>query len=51
MGLLVHGMSHAEIVEAYPELTIDDVKAVIHHAAEALRNDALIEVTTPGEAQ
>ena len=50
LGLLAHGMSHAEIVEAYPELTIDDVKAVIHYAAEALRNDVLIEVKTPGAA-
>ena len=36
LGLLAHGMSHAEIVEAYPELTIEDVKAVLHYAAAAL---------------
>jgi uncharacterized protein (DUF433 family) len=51
LGLLAHGMSHAEIVEAYPELTIDDVKAVIHYAAEALHNDVLIEIKTTGESQ
>jgi uncharacterized protein (DUF433 family) len=51
LGLLAHSMSHAEIVEAYPDLTIDDVKAVIHYAAEALQNDVLIEVKTTGEAQ
>ena len=50
LGLLAHGMSHAEIAEAYPELTIDDVKAVIHYAAAALRNEVLIEVKTPGAA-
>ena len=51
LGLLAHGMSHAEIVEAYPELRIDDVKAVIHYAAEALHNDVLIEIKTTGESQ
>jgi uncharacterized protein (DUF433 family) len=51
LGLLAHGMSHAEIVEVYPELTIDDVKAVIQYAAEALHNDVVIEIKTPGESQ
>jgi len=52
LGLLAHGMSHAEIVEAYPELTVDDVKAVIHYAAAALHNnDVLIEIKTTGESQ
>lgn len=51
LGLLAHGMSHAEIVEAYPELTVDDVKAVIQYAADALHNDVLIEVKTSGEVQ
>ena len=50
LGLLAHGMSQAEIVEAYPELTIDDVKAVIQYAADALHNDVSIEVKTHGEA-
>jgi uncharacterized protein (DUF433 family) len=51
LGLLAHGMSHAEIVEAYPALTIDDVNAVIQYAADALHNDVLIEVKTTGEVQ
>jgi uncharacterized protein (DUF433 family) len=51
LGLLAHGMSHAEIVEAYPELTIDDVNAAIQYAAEALHNDVLIEVKTTGESK
>ena len=50
LGLLAHGMTHAKIVEAYPELTIDDVKASIQYAADALHNDVLIEVKTTGEA-
>jgi uncharacterized protein (DUF433 family) len=49
LGLLGHGMSHAEIVEAYPELTVEDVNAVIRYAAEALHNDVLIEVKTTRE--
>jgi uncharacterized protein (DUF433 family) len=51
LGLLAHGMSHAEIVEAYPALTIDDVKAVIQYAADALHNDVLIDVKTTGASQ
>ena len=44
LGLLAHGMSHGEIVESYPELSIDDVNVVVQYAADALRNDVLIEV-------
>ncbi|ETW94001.1 MAG: hypothetical protein ETSY1_36795 [Candidatus Entotheonella factor] len=51
LGLLAHGMSHTEIVEAYPELTMDDVKAVIQYAADALHNDVLIEVKTSEETR
>jgi uncharacterized protein (DUF433 family) len=50
LGLLAHGMSQSEIVESYPELTMDDVKAVIQYAADALHNDVLIEVKPAGEA-
>ena len=49
-AVLAHGMTHAEIVKAYPELTIDDVKAIIQYAADALHNDVLIEVKTAGGA-
>ena len=50
LGLLGHGMSHVAIVEAYPELTVEDVNAVIQYAAAALHNDVLIEVKTTHEA-
>ena len=39
LGLLAHGMSHGEIVESYPELSINDVNVVVQYAADALRND------------
>ena len=51
LGWLAHGMSHAEIVAAYPALTIDEVKAVIQYAAAALHNDVVIDVTTTGVSQ
>jgi uncharacterized protein (DUF433 family) len=50
LGLLAHGMSQSDIVKSYPELTIDDVKAAIQYAADALHNDVLIEVKPAGEA-
>ena len=45
LGLLAHGMSQNEIVESHPELSIDDVNIVVQYAADALRNDVLIEVS------
>jgi uncharacterized protein (DUF433 family) len=51
LGLLAHGMSPAEIVEAYPELTVADVQAVLQYAADALHNDVLIEVKSTPEAE
>ena len=44
LGLLAHGMSRNEIVASYPELSVDDVNIVFQYAADALRNDVLIEV-------
>ncbi len=37
LGLLAHGMSQSEIVEFYPELSINDVNVVVRYAADALR--------------
>jgi uncharacterized protein (DUF433 family) len=51
LGLLAHGMSQAEVVNTYPELTVEDVHAVTHYAAEALQNDVLIEVKATRELQ
>jgi uncharacterized protein (DUF433 family) len=48
LGLLAH--AHAEIVAAYPELTIEDVNAVIQYAVDALHNDVLIAVKSAREA-
>ena len=51
LGLLSHGMAHAEIVDAYPDLTVADVNAVVQYAAAALHNDVLIEVKSTREAE
>ena len=44
LGLLSHGMTHTDIVEAYPELTVEDVNEILRYAARALHNDVVIEV-------
>ena len=44
LGLLAHGMSQSEIVESYPELSVNDVNIVVQYAADALRNEVLIDV-------
>lgn len=43
VGLLAHGMTPNEIVEAYPELSKGDVNVVIQHAAATEQN------VVPGE--
>ena len=39
LGLLACNMSHREIVEAYPVLTVEDINGVLEYAAKALQND------------
>ncbi|MCZ6680794.1 MAG: DUF433 domain-containing protein [Candidatus Poribacteria bacterium] len=44
LGLLASGMSHAEIIEAYPELTEESIQAVLAYASRALRNEVVIDL-------
>ena len=44
LGLLAEGMTSDEIAGAYPEVTPEDLKAVLRYAAEALHNDVVLEV-------
>ncbi len=44
LGLLASNMSHREIVEAYPVLTVEDINGVLEYAAKALQNDIVIDV-------
>ena len=37
LGWLAHGMSHAEILEDYPELTEEDIRACLAFAADRER--------------
>ena len=39
LGLLASGMSHAEIIEAYPELNEENIQLVLTYASRALRTD------------
>jgi uncharacterized protein (DUF433 family) len=39
---VAEGVSFASIVEAYPRLTIDDVKAAIGYAADYISHEGLI---------
>ncbi len=36
LGLLARNMSHREIVEAYPVLTVEDVNGVLKYAATVM---------------
>ena len=37
LGLLARNMSHREIVEAYPVLTVEDVNGVLEYATTVLK--------------
>lgn len=41
VGLVAEGMSEAEILEAYPDLTAEDIHEALEFAAEAVRERAL----------
>lgn len=44
LGLLANSMSHAEINEAYPELTEENIQTVLAYAAIALKNEVVIDI-------
>ena len=49
LGLLASGMSHAEIIEAYPELSEGSIQAVLTYASKALRNEVVLDIRNHGE--
>ena len=49
LGLLACGMSHAEIIADYPDLTEESIRAVLGYAARALKNDIVIDMPFPRE--
>lgn len=42
IGSLADGMSWEEILGAYPQLTLDDIRAALTYAAETVRHEWLI---------
>jgi uncharacterized protein (DUF433 family) len=42
VGSLADGMSPEEIQEAYPQLTLEDIRAALAYAAEVMRHDFLV---------
>ena len=41
VGMIAEGMSQAEILQAYPDLTAEDMREALAFAGEALRERAL----------
>jgi uncharacterized protein (DUF433 family) len=44
LGWLAAGMTHAEIIDAFPELTQEDIRACLEYAAD--RERRLVTVTS-----
>ncbi len=49
LGLLANGMTYEEIIESYPILTEESIRAVLGYAARALKNDIVIDMPFPRE--
>lgn len=46
LGLLANGMSNEEIIADYPELSEEDIRAVLAYAARAFENEIFIDVVS-----
>ena len=44
LGLLANGVSNEEIIAGYPELSEEDIRAVLAYAARAFQNEIFIDV-------
>lgn len=49
LGLLAKGMTNKEIIESYPILSEESIRAVLGYAARALQNDIVVDVPSQRE--
>jgi len=42
VGSIADGMSISEVLEAYPQLTTEDIRAALAYAAEVLRHEIIV---------
>lgn len=47
VGMVAEGMTNEEILDAYPDLEVDDIKEALEYAAEAVRERELPLVSRP----
>jgi uncharacterized protein (DUF433 family) len=47
VGMVANGMTDAEILDAYPDLEPEDIRAALRFAAEALQERAIPVVSRP----
>jgi uncharacterized protein (DUF433 family) len=43
--LMAEGWSHEQIVRNYPQLSVEDLQAALHYAAETLKQEQVIPLT------
>jgi uncharacterized protein (DUF433 family) len=46
VGSLADGMSHQEIIENYPQLTEADIQAALAYAAEVMRQEVVLPLSS-----
>lgn len=47
VGMVAEGMNESEIMQAYPDLQVEDIRQALSYAAEAVRERELPLVSTP----
>lgn len=47
VGMVAEGMNEAEILQAYPDLKLEDIREALRYAAEAVRERELPLVPAP----
>lgn len=47
VGMVAEGMTENEILQAYPDLQVEDIREALRYAAEAVRERELPLVPTP----
>lgn len=47
VGMIAEGMSETEILQAYPDLQVEDIREALRYAAEAVRERELPVVPAP----
>ena len=47
---LSEGATEVELLDAYPQITVDDIRAALAYAADAVSHEVIVLTASPGSA-